>query len=136
MTQMDLKYLGDLRTELIHVESGATLLTDAPKDNHGKGESFSPTDLLASALLSCMVTLMGIYAQKLKIDLKNVEGSVRKAMSDSTPRRISKLEVFLKVSGNFSDEEKKALVNAADHCPVHHSLSSEIDVQVRYEWSA
>lgn len=134
MVQIDLTYVGDLRVEAIHEPSKAKLMTDAPVDNQGKGESFSPTDLVATALGSCMATIMGIVAQRHQIDLKGMKITVKKHMINSPIRRIGKLEVHFKVSGNLSEKDQKLLMNAAYTCPVHESIHPEIEQDIQFEW--
>lgn len=118
MVQIDLVYQGDLRVEAVHGPSKTKLITDAPVDNHGKGESFSPTDLVATALGSCMMTIMGIVAERHKIDLTGTTIVVRKHMINEPVRRIGKIEVDFKVPGKISEKNQKILMNAAKTCPV------------------
>ncbi|MEO1448011.1 MAG: OsmC family protein [Bacteroidota bacterium] len=135
MTTATVSYLGDLRTEATHVRSSATMLTDAPVDNHGKGEAFSPTDMVATATLSCMITMMGITAQKSDIDLGEVKGTVEKVMT-SQPRAIGALHVEITSSGHtFSDTEKALLENAALSCPVSRSLHPNIMINVKFVYN-
>lgn len=127
-------YLGGLRTECEHLKSGTTFITDAPTDNNGKGEAFSPTDTVATALASCMLTVMGIKAESL--DEVNLEGSVAmvtKTMSAS-PRRISKIEIQLDLKGVRSAKDRKILENTANTCPVHNSLHPDIEKEIVFNW--
>lgn len=128
-----IKYTNNLRTEATHLKSGNTIITDAPVDNNGKGEAFSPTDLVATALASCMLTIMGIKARDKEIDIAGATASVNKIMA-SNPRRIAKIEVVMNMPANdYSDKEKKLLLAAANGCPVHQSLSGvEIDFQMNW----
>jgi uncharacterized OsmC-like protein len=128
------KYLGNLRTENEHGQSKAKVLSDAPIDNHGKGEAFSPTDLVATALASCMLTMMGIIGERENLNLKGMTAETTKTMA-SSPRRISKIKVGLKLPDYLSQEERELLENTAKKCPVHFSLHPDIekDVQFNYE---
>jgi putative redox protein len=133
MVKMKIAYLGDLRTECTH-ESGKVLITDAPKDNHGKGEAFSPTDLVAVSLGSCMMTLMGIYAKKFSVDLKGASMEVEKEMASAPQRRIARLVVRFRFSEYVAPEIQKKLEEAALNCPVHHSLHPEIKQEIDFVW--
>lgn len=133
MTQTKIVYLGALRTECTH-ESGVQMLTDAPKDNQGKGESFSPTDLLAVSLGSCMLTLMGITARQLQIDLKGATIDVEKEMTSHPLRRIARIIVRFRCSLTLSEEIRKKLEEAALHCPVHSSLHPDIKQEIDFVW--
>ncbi|MEM7375279.1 MAG: OsmC family protein [Bacteroidota bacterium] len=127
-------YEGQLRTQAIHVKSDNALLTDAPIDNHGKGETFSPTDLVATATVSCMITVMGIHAEKNQLDMGTVDGSVEKIMA-SGPRRIAALNIELVFQGhNLNESAKKRLEHIAIHCPVANSLSNEMIVNVKFRY--
>ena len=127
-------YEGGLRTTAVHVKSNNQLLTDAPVDNHGKGETFSPTDLVATAAVSCMITVMGIHAQKHHLDMGTVDGSVEKIMG-SGPRRIIGLNIELVFVGhNLNEGEKKRLEHIAIHCPVANSLNREMVVNVKFRY--
>ena len=124
-------YEGNLRVKNTHLKSEDTFLTDAPTDNNGKGEAFSPTDVVATALASCMLTIMGILAEREHIDLVGTEANVTKTMA-SNPRRISKIEVQFTFPTNYDDSTKKKLENAALTCPVHHSLHPDIDKDIQF----
>ncbi len=117
-------YMGNLRTVAIHLKSNSEIITDAPTDNHGKGEAFSPTDLVATALASCMITIMGIKADDLGIDLTNTHATISKYMSTS-PRRISEIEIVIYMNKNFNEAIKSKLEKAAKTCPVSQSLHPE-----------
>jgi putative redox protein len=134
MVQINIAYQGQLHCEAEHGPSGTKLATDAPKDNHGKGETFSPTDLLATALGTCMLTVMGIVAQRHNIPLEGTTASVGKEMATSPVRRIGRLTVEIRVPGNLSAEQRKLLENAAHTCPVHKSLHPDIDIPVNFHW--
>ena len=128
------KYVGELRTESTHLKSSNVIITDAPKDNNGKGNAFSPTDLVASALCSCMTTVMGICANKNQFDLPNSTAHITKVMS-SHPRRISKIIVEINFdSNNLSDQNIERLIAVAKGCPVAQSLSSDLIQEVRFNF--
>ena len=124
-------YEGNLRVRNTHLKSENIFLTDAPTDNNGKGEAFSPTDVVATALASCMLTIMGILAEREHIDLVGTEANITKTMA-SNPRRISKIEVQFTFPKNYDDSTKKKLENAALTCPVHHSLHPDIDKDIQF----
>ena len=124
-------YLGSLRTEAEHLQSGTKIITDAPVDNHGKGESFSPTDTVATALATCMLTIMGIKAEAMGISIEGTTAEVTKAMA-AEPRRISKIEVVLSLPKKYEDKEMKILENAAKTCPVFYSLHPDIEKDIRF----
>lgn len=126
-------YLGDLRTSSIHLQSGTEIISDAPVDNHGKGQAFSPTDLLANSLGSCMMTIMAIKANDMEIDLKNSTVEITKIMQ-TEPRRIGRLEVVMNLNYHPSDKEKTILERVALNCPVHLSLHPDIDKVVSFNW--
>jgi putative redox protein len=129
-----IKYLGNLRTEATHLLSGQTLISDAPLDNNGKGEAFSPTDLLATSLGNCMLTIMGIVAERHSIDIKGVTVDVTKIM-ESSPRRVGEIIVeFNMPKNNYSEKEKELLEHAAHTCPVAKSLSSELKQTVTFTY--
>ena len=128
------KYVGELRTESTHLKSSNVIITDAPTDNNGKGNAFSPTDLVASALCSCMTTVMGICANKNQFDLPNSTAHVTKVMS-SHPRRISKIIVEINFdSNNLSEQNIEKLIAVAKGCPVAQSLSSDLVQEVRFNF--
>ncbi len=134
MVEINIEFTGNLSTKLTHVPSGATLITDAPKDNQGEGKSFSPTDLTASSLLGCMLTIMAIYAKRHGWDLTGTQGKVIKEMTAEPPRRIAKLSVHFQMPKRFSETERKALETAALSCPVHKSLHPEIQIPIKFEY--
>ena len=128
------KYVGELRTESTHLKSSNVIITDAPTDNNGKGNAFSPTDLVASALCSCMTTVMGICANKNQFDLPNSTAHITKVMS-SHPRRISKIIVEINFdSNNLSEQNIEKLIAVAKGCPVAQSLSSDLSQEVRFNF--
>ena len=127
-------YKGDLRTEAIHLKSGKIVVTDAPTDNNGKGEAFSPTDLLATSLGCCMLTIMGILAERHKIKIEGAEIEITKIM-ESNPRRVSEIIVEFKMpTNNYSEKEKQLLENAARTCPVAESLKAELKQTVIFKY--
>jgi len=123
-------YEGSLRTKAVHIASGSTIVTDAPTDNNGKGEAFSPTDLVATSLASCMLTIMGIIAERDGIDLKGAHAEVEKVMSKN-PRRISKVGIKIHLNGHLiNPPDRDRLERVARHCPVGGSLHPEIEEEV------
>lgn len=128
------KYLGGLRTESEHVQSGSKMITDAPLDNHGKGEAFSPTDTVANALATCMLTVMGIKAESLGVNMDGASAEVTKTMA-SDPRRISKIEVKINFPRVYGDRETKILENTGRTCPVIQSLHPDIDKDISFSYS-
>ena len=127
-------YLGELRTEALHVKSGQRIITDAPTDNQGKGETFSPTDLLAVSLGSCMMTLMGIAARKNNIDMSSVSMKITKIMA-SSPRKVAEVIIQFDLTGkNYSDKEKKLLETAALTCPVALSVHPDLRQTVSFDY--
>lgn len=128
-------YNGDLRTEATHISSGTEIMTDAPLDNHGKGERFSPTDLVATALGSCMMTIMGIAAETHGLSIIGTHSTIEKIMTPP-PRRIGEIKVDLYVQGQdkYTDKQKSILEHAALNCPVILSLHPDIIKTVRFHW--
>jgi uncharacterized OsmC-like protein len=127
-------YLGDLRTEATHLLSGTTILTDAPPDNQGRGEAFSPTDLCATSLASCMITIMGISARNHGLNIDGTTAEVTKIMG-AGPRRIAAVEIRLKMPDNgFSDRDKHLLETAGRSCPVALSLGEGVEQRLVFEW--
>ena len=127
-------YKGDLRTSCVHIRSGNEYITDAPLDNNGKGEAFSPTDTVATGLASCMMTVMGIKAEMLELDLRGSTAEVTKHM-EAAPRRISKIEVRLELPGNVSQKNRKILEHTANTCPVNQSLHPDIERIIEFHWT-
>ncbi|MBL6755561.1 MAG: OsmC family protein [Planctomycetes bacterium] len=134
MTTIKSSYRGELRTEASHLQSGTTLVTDAPVDNQGKGESFSPTDLVATGLASCMLTIMGIVAERHGWDLTRATASATKVMAADPVRRIARIEVTIKIPGAFDAQARAALEKAALGCPVHATLGSSVEMPVEFVW--
>jgi putative redox protein len=135
MVEIQITYEGDLRCKAVHGPSGTSLLTDAPVDNMGRGQAFSPTDLVATALGTCMLTIMGIAAQKMNVDLRGTKVSVTKEMSAAPPRRIARLAVTFDVPVKLTEEQKQKLHNAAMTCPVHKSLHPDVQTPVEFRWA-
>ena len=127
-------YLGDLRTSSIHIQSGTEILSDAPTDNNGKGEAFSPTDLVANALGSCIMTIMAIKANDLGVDLKNTTIEVTKIMQ-TEPRRIAKIIIAMHLPFVESSKNKTILERVAMNCPVLLSLNPVIEKEITFNWA-
>lgn len=135
MVSILIEYQGDLHCKAVHGPSGAELATDAPVDNHGRGETFGPTDLVATALGSCMLTIMGILARTLNIDIAGSTAVVEKEMTKEPPRKIARLATRIHVPHSLSAEDKEKFVRAAHTCPVHKSLHPEIDAPIDFTWA-
>ena len=131
MVRIEVKYEGDLRCTAVHTPSGATLITDAPVDNHGKGESFSPTDLLATSMLTCIITIIGIRAESRGIDATGMSGSVEKSMS-ANPRRISRLDVVISLPNGIDQVDREWLISEGCKCPVCSSVSEQMEVEIKF----
>jgi putative redox protein len=134
MVAIQLEYQGELSCKAVHGPSGTELNTDAPKDNQGRGESFSPTDLVATALGSCMLTVMGIMARTLEIDITGTAANVEKEMTATPPRMIASLKVKIHVPHAISPENKLKLERAAHTCPVHKSLHPDVQTPIEFTW--
>lgn len=127
-------YEGNLRTRMTHLYSGSEVITDAPLDNHGLAQAFSPTDIVATALGSCMLTVMGIKARDMNVELTGTEIEITKHMA-SNPRRISAVDVVIKFAGsNYTDKEKAILQNTAKTCPVALSLHADVQQKIEFLW--
>jgi uncharacterized OsmC-like protein len=126
-------YLGDLRTSSIHIESGTSILSDAPKDNYGKGEAFSPTDLVANSLATCMISIMGIKSRDLNVDLTGSTVEVTKIMQ-AEPRKIAKIITVFNMNFKANDKTKTILERAAMTCPVMLSLHPDIEKEITFNW--
>jgi putative redox protein len=134
MTTIHSIYKGNLRTESVHLRSGEKIITDAPVDNQGRGEAFSPSDLLAASLGACMMTIMGIVARNHEIDIEGMEVDVTKVMA-SNPRRVSAIQIDFKMPPKmYGTEEKILLERAARTCPVSLSLNPEIKQEIRFNY--
>jgi uncharacterized OsmC-like protein len=126
MNTFQIKYQGNLRTTATHLDSSSVINTDAPKDNHGLGETFSPTDMVCSALASCVLTIMAIAVEKNGIDIRDTTAIVKKTMGNN-PRRITKIEVDITFPKDYDSKTKTILERAAHNCPVHHALSERVE---------
>ena len=133
MNTFEIKYLGGLRTSSIHIDSGSVINTDAPKDNHGLGETFSPTDMVCSALASCILTIMAIAVEKNGIDIKDTTATVKKTLGNN-PRRITRIDVDLTFPKKYDSKTKTILERAAYNCPVHHTLSKNVDKNISFKY--
>ena len=131
MVRIEAFYDGNLRCSATHIPSGQTLVTDAPVDNMGKGQSFSPTDLLATSMLNCMMTIIAIAADSRELEVSGMSGSVEKHMA-SGPRRVSKLEVEISLPTDLNSEDREWLIKRGLACPVHKSVSQEMEVEVQF----
>jgi putative redox protein len=134
MVAIQLEYQGDLHGKAVHGPSGTELFTDAPKDNQGRGESFSPTDLTATSLGSCMLTTMGILARTLNLDMNGATALVEKEMTSSAPRKIQRLTVKIKMPRALGEEDQLKLERAAQTCPVARSLHPDVEQVVEFAW--
>ena len=126
-------YKGALRTEATHIRSGNTIITDAPTDNKGKGEAFSPTDLIATALASCMLTIMGIKANEMNINIEGASAEVKKIMATG-PRRIAQVNIVINIPISADEKTKNILEKSALTCPVDKSLSDSMIRDVKFIW--
>ena len=135
MVHLSSVYEGGLRCRATHAPSGTSLVTDAPVDNHGKGESFSPTDLVATALGACMMTIMGIVAERHGVNLVGMTAETVKEMTKEPPRRIASLRTRLTIPLPADHPQRAALEQAAHTCPVHKSLHPEIDAAIEVVWA-
>jgi putative redox protein len=136
VVEIRISYEGELRTRCRHGPSGASLATDAPRDNEGRGEAFSPTDLLATALASCVLTTMGIVARRHGWPLQGALARVEKHMVVGPGRRVDRLAVDLALPARVPAEARAVLERAAHTCPVHRSLHEDVRVELRFDWSA
>ena len=128
----EVSYLGNLRTACKHLKSGDTFITDAPTDNNGKGEAFSPTDILATSLASCAMTIIGIYCNKNNISFENCEASVIKLMGNN-PRKVDQIIIEMKLSeNNWDDSTLEKVMKAARTCPVELSLKNNVQIEYKF----
>lgn len=134
MATSTVKYLGDLRTECRHLQSGDKFITDAPVDNQGKGEAFSPTDTVATALASCMLTTIGIKVADRNINIEGAVAEVTKTMA-SDPRRISGIKIVLNFPRAYAEKERKLIENIAKTCPVWYSIHPDIQLDITFNYS-
>ena len=132
--QIDCSYEGDLHCSAVHGPSAGTLSTDAPADNQGRAETFSPTDLVATALGTCLLTILGIYARPRNIRIEGARAAVQKEMTTSPPRRIAKLTVRLSLPAALNDKARGGLEQAARLCPVAASLHPDVAVDLKFEY--
>ena len=130
------EYLGDLRTRATHGPSGNQLLTDAPVDNQGKGEAFSPSDLAATAVASCILTILGIQAKSLAADFRGARVEVEKHMTTVPPRRIARLDIRITMPAGIPEDTRARLIRAAEACPVKQSLHPDIVIAMTWSWGA
>lgn len=135
MVHIDLSYDGDLHCSAIHGPSGSRIVTDAPTDNMGKGQAFSPTDLVATALGTCVLTTMGIVARRIGFDLSGAKAHVTKEMASQPSRRIGRITVDVDVPARPTDHQRQQLELAGSICPVHKSLSPDVRVEIRFRWA-
>ena len=138
MVNLQVSYQGELRCSATHGPSGKQLTTDAPVDNHGRGETFSPTDLVATALGSCLLTVMGIAARAKQINIDGTHVSVDKEMTAQLPRRIARLTTVVtfpaSVTAGIGDADRRQLETIAENCPVRLSLASSVEVPMTFKW--
>ncbi len=134
MVSIQIEYQGELHCRAVHGPSQTVLTTDAPVDNQGKGESFSPTDLVATALGTCMLTIMGIMARTLKINIDGTTATVEKEMTSTAPRMIKRLGVRIHVPHAIDSESRIKLERAAHTCPVHKSLHPDVEKPIDFTW--
>ena len=135
MVEISIDYEGQLRCSAVHGPSKTQLHTDAPVDNCGRGESFSPTDLVATALGTCVATIMGIVAERNELDLSGMRIHVTKKMVADPVRRIGRLAVTVSGPSSISEKDRRRLESAARHCPVHKSLHPDVDAPIVFEWA-
>ena len=133
MTTSTSKYSGELRTHSVHTQSGETYITDAPTDNEGKGEAFSPTDIVATSLANCMMTIMGIVSKRKGLIIEGTEAKIDKFMG-TDPRRITEIKIDFYYPVNFSEDERKLLEKSALNCPVAKSLSSDLKQNIEFHY--
>jgi uncharacterized OsmC-like protein len=133
MAMSKVTYLGDLRTSSIHAQSGSQIISDAPLDNNGKGEAFSPTDTVANGLASCMFTVMGIKAQEMDVDFSGSIAEVTKIMA-ADPRRIAEIHVRFDMNAVADDKKRAILERTAMTCPVYYSLHPDIKKVIVFKW--
>jgi len=133
MSDFEIEYSGDLSTQITHLESGNKIITDAPKDNNGLGRTFSPTDLVASSLGSCMLTIIAISAKSNNIKIRKMSAKITKIMSDNSPRRISDILIDIFIYGSYDSKSKLIIKRSAKHCPVHKTINSNIKLNIIYK---
>ena len=136
MVEINVRYEGGFHCLAVHGPSGAQLPTDAPRDNMGRGEAFSPTDLVATALATCVLTTMGIVAHRNDIDMSGATARVTKEMVSTPTRRIGRLACTVHMPRRLDDEQRRRLENAAHGCPVHKSLHPDVDAPITFIWDS
>ena len=134
MVTINIEYQGSLRNQMTHQPSGQVVTTDAPLDNKGKGEAFSPTDLLASSLGACMITIMGIKADNLGISIDDTNVVVTKHMSDNLPRRVAQIDIDINIPHKLSDKHMNSLRRAAVTCPVAESIHPDLKIELNISY--
>jgi len=135
VNKFEIKYQGNLRTIAIHLDSGSEISTDAPRDNHGLGQTFSPTDMVCSALASCILTIMAIAVEKNNMDIKGTTAMVKKTMGNN-PRRIAKIEIDIVFQKEYDSKTRTILERAAYNCPVHHTLSEAVEKNISFTYTS
>ena len=128
-------YLGDLRVRAVHSSSGAEIITDAPVDNQGQGRSFSPTDLAAASMATCIITIIGIQAKSIPLDVSGLKVEIEKHMTKTPPRRIAQLDVKMFMPAGISEELRPRLIRAAEACPVKQSFRDDTIINLQWFWA-
>lgn len=128
-------YLGDLRVRAVHSSSGAEIITDAPVDNQGQGRSFSPTDLAAASMATCMITILGIQAKSIPLDLTGLKVEIEKHMTKTPPRRIAQLDIKMMMPAGIPEELRPRLIRAAEACPVKQSFRDDTVINLEWIWA-
>ena len=128
-------YLGDLRVRAVHSNSGAEIITDAPVDNQGQGRSFSPTDLAAASMATCMITILGIQAKSIPLDLTGLKVEIEKHMTKTPPRRIAQLDIKMMMPAGIPEELRPRLIRAAEACPVKQSFRDDTVINLEWIWA-
>ena len=134
MVKIEIEHTGELHSEAVHIQSGTRLQTDAPLDNGGRGESFSPTDLVATALGTCMTTTMDLYAKRNGVDIDGTKAVVVKHMTSQPVRRIGRLEVIVTVPLPANHPQRATLEKVALNCPVLRSLNPDLEISASFSW--
>ena len=132
MTEILCSYIGDLKCDSIHINSGERITTDAPLDHYGKGEKFSPTDLLAASLGSCLITIMAIKARNSGWELENIKLKIKKTMTENSNRQIKDLFIEIFVPIEYNKSQYRFLKEAAEQCPVTKSLSKSLSIRIKW----
>ena len=128
-------YLGDLRVRAVHSSSGVEIITDAPVDNQGQGRSFSPTDLAAASMATCMITILGIQAKSIPLDLTGLKVEIEKHMTKTPPRRIAQLDIKMMMPAGIPEELRPRLIRAAEACPVKQSFRDDTVINLEWIWA-